>query len=120
MGVPLKTELSLEFVNAELLIVPFPLQHTEGDQTARDMVLLSPFRTRLTAGQAQLILAGPDHCLNLRADAIQPTDLRSRQPQAMGGIVLLAVADQGCRRWWRTACPLNRRFFFRRHTTYHP
>ena len=36
------------------------LQHTKGDQTAREMMQLSPLGTRLTASQTELILAHTD------------------------------------------------------------
>jgi hypothetical protein len=50
MRASLETELSLEFVKAEVSIVPLPLQHTKRDQAAREMMPLRPFRTGLTAG----------------------------------------------------------------------
>src|SRR5262249_10091516 len=56
------------------------------------MMLLSPFRACLTAGQAQLILADPDHFLDLCAQAIESAHLRSRKCRLMGGFLLLAVS----------------------------
>src|SRR3712207_1554174 len=47
---------------------------------------LSPWRARLTARQAQLILADPDHFLDLCTEAIQLAHLRGRQPQAIGAV----------------------------------
>ena len=43
MRASLETELALQFVDAELPIVPLPLQYTKGDQAAREMVPLRPF-----------------------------------------------------------------------------
>ena len=71
----------------------FPLQHTKGDQTAGEMMQLSPLGARLTAGQTELIFAHPDDFLDLGTDAIQSTDLGSRQCQAIGRVVLGAVSD---------------------------
>jgi hypothetical protein len=93
MGASLDTELPLEFVDAELAIMPLPLQHTKRDQAAGEMLLLSPFWARLTARQGQLLLADPDHFLDLGTPAIQAAHLRGRQRQAIGGIGLLAVSD---------------------------
>jgi hypothetical protein len=87
------TKLSLEFVATELPIMSLPLQHTKGHEAADHMMLLSPLRARLTAGQAQWILADPEDFLDLATHAIQATHLRGRQRQAMGGVVLLAVSD---------------------------
>jgi len=93
MRVSLETELALKFVNAELAIVSLPLQHTTGDQTAGEVMYLCSFGARLTAIQAELILAGPDDFLNMGAEAIQSAHLHRRQGQAIGGVVLLAVSD---------------------------
>src|SRR5919198_1650133 len=93
MGASLETELPLEFVEAELAIMPLPLQHTTGDQAAGEMLLLSPFRARLTARQGPLILADPEHFRDLGTPAIQAAHLRGRQRQAIGGRVLLAISD---------------------------
>ena len=71
----------------------FPLQHTKRDEAAGHVMLLSPVRARLTARQAQLILADPDDFLDLRTDAIEAAHLGGRQCQAIGGVVLLAVSD---------------------------
>jgi hypothetical protein len=43
MRASLETELALQFVKAELPIGPLPLQHTKGDEAAREMVPLRPF-----------------------------------------------------------------------------
>ena len=66
--------------------MPFMLQHTKGSETAGHVMQLRPLRACLTAGQPELILADPDHFLDLGAERIQATDLRSRQRQAMGGV----------------------------------
>ena len=89
----LATELALEFVDRETSVMPFPLQDTKGDQAADDVVQLRPLRARLTATQAELILADADDFFNLGTDAIQPTHLGSRQREAIGRIVLGAVSD---------------------------
>jgi hypothetical protein len=60
------------------------LQHTKGDQAADQMMLLRPVRERLTARQAQLILAHPDDFLDLGTHAIESAYLRGRQRQARG------------------------------------
>jgi hypothetical protein len=91
-GASLETELSLEFVDAEVPIMSFPLQHTEGDEAAGHVMLLSPVRARLTACQAQRILAGPDDFLDLHTDGIETAHLGGRECQAIGGVVLLAVS----------------------------
>ena len=57
------------------------------------MMQLRPLRAGLTAGQVQLMLAPPAHLFNLGPDAIEPLYLCSRQGQAIGGVVLLAVSD---------------------------
>jgi hypothetical protein len=57
----LETELALEFVDRELPIMPFPLQHTKSHQAAGNMVQLP----RLTAMQAELVLAHPDDLLDV-------------------------------------------------------
>ena len=75
MRVSLETELALKFVNAELAIVSLPLQHTKGDQTAGEVMDLCSFGARLTAIQAELILAGPDDFLNMGVEAIQSAHL---------------------------------------------
>src|SRR5919197_2219129 len=93
LGASLATELLLEFVDAELAIMPLPLPHTKCDQAAGEMMLLSPFRARLTARQGQLIRADPEHFLDLGTPAIQAAHLHGRQRQAIGGRVLLAVSD---------------------------
>jgi len=93
MRTSLETEVALELADAEVAIVPLPLQHTKRGQAAREMMPLRPFRTGLTACQVQLIFADPDDLLNVRADAIQAAHLHRRQRQAIGGVVLLAVSD---------------------------
>ena len=92
-GAALETELALDFIDAELPIMSFPLQHTKSHQATGHMMQLSPLRPGLTARQAELILADPDDFLNLRADTIYPPYLHRRQLQAIGGVVLLAVSD---------------------------
>jgi hypothetical protein len=54
---------------------------------------LRPLRARLTAGQAELILADANHFLDLCPYSVVATDLGGRQRQAIGGVVLLAVSD---------------------------
>ena len=54
---------------------------------------LRPLRACLTAGQPKLVLAHADHFFDLGAERIQVTDLRGRQRQAIGGVVLGAVSD---------------------------
>jgi hypothetical protein len=71
----------------------FPLQHAKGDQAAAQVMLLRPVRARVTAGQAQLILADSDDLLNWGTHAIPTTRLCGRQRQAVAGIVLLAISD---------------------------
>jgi hypothetical protein len=75
-GEPLETELSSEYIDAEALIISLPLQHTKWHQAAGHMMLLSPVRARLTARQAQLILADPDTLRDLGWDARQSAHLR--------------------------------------------
>jgi hypothetical protein len=93
MRASLETELALELVDAEVPIVPFPLQHTKRGQAAREMMPLRPFGTGLTAVQAQLILADPDDFLNVRAHVVQAAHLQCCQRQTIDGVVLLAVSD---------------------------
>ena len=81
-----QTEEPLEFVDAKVPLMPFMLQHTKGRETAGHVMQLRPLRACLTAGQPELLLADPDHFLDLGAERIQATDLRSRQRQAMGGV----------------------------------
>jgi hypothetical protein len=92
-GTSLETETSLELVDTKVPIVSFPLQHTKGDQTAREMMQLSPLRTRLTAVQPELVLAHTDDFLDLRTHPLTSADLRRGQRQAVGGVVLGAVSD---------------------------
>jgi hypothetical protein len=73
--------------------MPFPLQDTEGDQAAGEMMQLRPLRAGLTAAQPELILTHSNDFLDLRAYPIEATDLRSRQRQAIGGKVFGAVSD---------------------------
>ena len=73
--------------------MPFPLQDATGDQATHDMMELRPLGAGLTAGEGELILAHTAHFLALRAEAIQATDFRGRQRQAIGGVVLLAGSD---------------------------
>ena len=42
-GATSQTELALELVDAEVPIVPLPLQHTKRGQAAREMMPLRPF-----------------------------------------------------------------------------
>jgi hypothetical protein len=69
------TEVALEFVNAEAAVMTFPLQHTECDETTEDMMPLGPLRAGLTAAEAELILAAPNHFLNLGTHPVQAADL---------------------------------------------
>ena len=55
------------------------------------MMRLSPLGARLTACEAELILADTDQFFNLRAYAVQLLHLHGRQRQAVGGAVLFAV-----------------------------
>jgi hypothetical protein len=87
------TEVAPKFVDRKVLIIPFPLQHTKGHQTAGQMMPLSTLRARLTARQPELIFADADDLLNLGPHAIQPPHLCSRQCQAIRGVVLGAVSD---------------------------
>jgi hypothetical protein len=57
------------------------------------MMELSPLGTCLTALHPELIRADPNHFLNLGANAIPPAHLGGRQPQAIGGVGLLAISD---------------------------
>src|SRR5215211_2903015 len=57
------------------------------------MMELGPLGARLTARQAELVLANSHHLFDLGADAIQAPDLRRGQRQAAGGVVLGAVSD---------------------------
>jgi hypothetical protein len=91
--VSLETELAFTFVNAELAIVSLPLQHTTGNQRAGAVMYLRSFGARLTAGQPELVLAGPDDFLNVGTQAIPSAHLHRRQGEALGGVVLLAVSD---------------------------
>jgi hypothetical protein len=45
--------------------MPFPLQHTKGNQAAREMMQLSPPRPRLTVIQPELILTHPNDFLDV-------------------------------------------------------
>ena len=89
----LATELPPKFVDAELAILPFPLQDTKGDQTAGDVMDLRPLCTRLTAREAELILTNANQFLDLGTSTIQLPHLHGRQRQAIGGVVLFAVSD---------------------------
>jgi hypothetical protein len=86
-------EVALEFVDGDASIMSFPLQHTKRDQTAGEMMELSPLGTRLTAIQPELILAHPAHFLDLRSPPIEAADFRGWQCQAIGRVVLGAVSD---------------------------
>ena len=72
------TELAPEVVDRKALVEPFPLQDTEGNQTAREMMQLSPLRTRLTAIKPELVLAGAEDFFDLRTHPIKAADLRGR------------------------------------------
>jgi hypothetical protein len=87
------TELALEFVDAEAAVMTFPFQHTKGDETTEDMMLLGPRRAGLTAAQAELLLADPHHFLNLGAQPVQVADLYGQYRQAIRGVVLFAMSD---------------------------
>jgi hypothetical protein len=73
--------------------MPFPLQHTEGDETTGDMMQLSPLRTRLTATEPEVILTRTDDFFNVRPHSLAATDLHGWQCQAIGGVILGAVSD---------------------------
>jgi class 3 adenylate cyclase len=87
------TEVALEFIDREASVMAFPLQDTKRDQTAGEMMLLRPLRTRLTALQPKLILAHSDDFFDLRTPPIEAADLCGRQGQAIGRVVLGAVSD---------------------------
>ena len=72
----METELALEVVNTEWLIMPFPLSHTKGHQAATDMLELGWLGARWTARQAELVLAHADHLFDLGAEAIELPDRR--------------------------------------------
>lgn len=93
IGTPLETALPFEFVNTELTILPFPLQHTKGPQATGKMMQVARFGACFTASQTELILTGVDYFLDVGADAIHPSHLGGQLRQAIGGIVLLAVSD---------------------------
>jgi hypothetical protein len=131
----LATKPPLEFVDTEGLFMPFPLQHTTRHQAASDVMELDPLRPCLTAGQAELILAHAKHVRNASTEAIQLAPLGGWQPQAIGGIVRLAVSDHEhfqppaqsadlrpirVAPMVTEACPLNRGLFLRRQTRSHP
>jgi hypothetical protein len=78
MRASLETELSLEFVEAEVQIVPLPLPHTKGDEAAGHVLLLSSVRARLTARQTPLILADSEDFLDLGTHAIEVAHLGGR------------------------------------------
>ena len=66
--------------------MPFPLQHTTGDQAAREMLQLRPRRLRLTAIQPELILTHTDDFLDVHTHPVEAADLRRWQCQAVGGV----------------------------------
>jgi hypothetical protein len=57
------------------------------------MMLLSPTPGRMTACQAQLILADSENLLDLGAAAGQLAHLRGRHCHVSGDVVLLVVSD---------------------------
>jgi ABC-type antimicrobial peptide transport system permease subunit len=63
------TELALDFIDAKLAIMPFPLQHTKSHEAPRDRMHLGPLGPGVTARQAELILTDTAHFLNVREDA---------------------------------------------------
>jgi hypothetical protein len=69
------TELALEFVHAEAAFMPFPFQHTQGDETTEEMMPLGSLRADLTPTEAELLLADPHHFLNLGAQTVEAADL---------------------------------------------
>jgi hypothetical protein len=71
----LETELSLQLVDAEVPIRSFPLQHAKGDEAAGHVVLLSPVRACLTAGQPELILQDSDDFFDVRVATHKTIDL---------------------------------------------
>jgi hypothetical protein len=87
------TEVALALVDREASVMPFPFQDTIGDQTAGEMVQLSPLRAGLTAIPPELIHAHTADFLALCAPPIELADLRGRQGQAIRRIVLGAVSD---------------------------
>jgi hypothetical protein len=66
--------------------VSLALQHTKGDQAAGDVMPLGPLGAHLTAAQPELIFAHTDDFFNLGSHVIQPTHLRGRYRQAIGGV----------------------------------
>lgn len=73
-----ETELPLEFIDAKLPRMPFPLQNAEGDQTTGDVMQLGPLRAGLTAAKAEVPLTHPDDFLNLGAHPIELTHFCGR------------------------------------------
>ncbi len=81
-----QTEEPLAFVDAQVALMSFVLQHTKGGETAGHMMPLRPLRTRLTAGQPELILTDPHDFFALGAECRQATYLRGCTRQAIGGV----------------------------------
>jgi hypothetical protein len=73
--------------------MPLPLQHTKCDETAGEMMQLSPLRTGLTAIPPELIRAHADDFRDVRTPPVESADLRGWQCQAIRGVVLGAVSD---------------------------
>ena len=71
-----ETEAALELVDADTTSVAFMLQHAKRGQATHDVMLLSPLGARLTAGQAEVILAYSNALFDLGTDAIQSAHLR--------------------------------------------
>jgi hypothetical protein len=65
--------------------MPFPLQDTQRDQTAGEVMPLSPLGAGLTATQAELSLPDPHDFFNMRAPPLESAHRHGRQRQAVGG-----------------------------------
>jgi hypothetical protein len=83
IGATAETERALELVDTELALMPFPLQDTEGDYTAGDVMQLRPLGACLTAGQAELVLTNPNDLRDLGPEAIEPPYLSRGQHEAV-------------------------------------
>ena len=86
-------ELALELVDGETAVMPFPLQDTKRDQTAGEVMPLSPLGAGLTATQAELSLTDPHDFFNVRAPPLELAHRHGRQRPAVGGKGLGAVSD---------------------------
>jgi hypothetical protein len=76
-GAALETEEPLEFVDTQVAIMPFQLQDAKRDQTARQMLPLSPLETCVAAIVPELVLTGTDDFRDVGAPPLSAADLRS-------------------------------------------